>query len=101
MGSKFTNFLRRLMAPTRKEVAHQESENMLDYKGYLIRPTPHRQGSQWLTVGVIIKEFADGVKERRFIRAETHNTKDGADAFAIFKAKQIIDEQGGKLFSEN
>ncbi len=59
-----------------------------------------REGSQWLTAGVITKQFADGVKEHRFIRAETHSTKDEADAFSITKAKQIIDEVGDRLFQK-
>ncbi len=59
---------------------------------------PRQQGSQWLTAGVIQKQFADEVKEHRFIRADNHSTKDDADAFSIGKAKQIIDELGDKLF---
>ena len=54
--------------------------------------------SQWLTAGVIKKQFADGVKEHQFIRADIHSTKDDADAFSLAKAKQIIDELGDKLF---
>ncbi len=100
MRSKFTDFLRRLMAPKRKEATNQESETAVDYKGCTIRPTPRRQGSRWLTAGVIRKQFADGVKEHRFIRADTHSTKDDADAFSIAKAKQIIDEQGDRLFQD-
>ncbi|MFQ5938818.1 MAG: HlyU family transcriptional regulator [Alphaproteobacteria bacterium] len=100
MGSKFTDFWRRLMAPEQKEATDQESERALTYKGYAIRPTPRRQGSQWLTAGVITKEFADGVKEHHFIRAETHATKDAAAAFSIVKAKQIIDEKGDRLLED-
>lgn len=100
MGSKFTDFLRRLIAPKQKEASDQESERAVTYKGYAIRPTPRRQGSQWLTAGVITKEFADGVKEHHFIRAETHGTKDAADAFSILKAKQIIDEMGDRLLED-
>jgi hypothetical protein len=40
------------------------------------------------------------VKEHHFIRAETHGTKDAADAFSILKAKQIIDEQGDRLLED-
>lgn len=100
MSSKFSNFLRHVMAPKRKEATDQESGTAVDYKGCTIRPTPRRQGSRWLTAGVIRKRFADGVKEHRFIRADTHGVKDDADAFSIAKAKQIIDEQGDRLFRE-
>ena len=57
-------------------------------------------GSLWGTAGVITKQFADGVKEHRFIRADAHGTKDDADASSIAKARQIIDEQGDKLFKD-
>ncbi len=49
---------------------------------------------------MITKEFAGGVKERRFIRADIHSTKEDADASAIVKAKQMVDEQGDRLFDE-
>lgn len=101
MGTKLTDFLRRIMAPKGKDAADQESGSVVAYKGYAIRPACRRQGSQWLTVGVITKQFAGGVKEHRFIRAETHSTKNGAEAFSIVKAKQIIDEQGDRLFPED
>ena len=38
------------------------------------------------------------MKEHRFIRAETHGSKDEAVAFAISKGQQIIDERGDKIF---
>ena len=38
------------------------------------------------------------MKTHRFIRAETHASKDDAAAFAISKGKQIIDERGDKIF---
>jgi hypothetical protein len=39
------------------------------------------------------------VKEHRFIRADTHQSKEDAVAFAISKAKQIIDLQGDRIFN--
>ena len=39
------------------------------------------------------------VKEHRFIRAELHPTREAAIAFSIAKARQIIDEQGERLFA--
>jgi hypothetical protein len=82
------------------EATQQESENAVDYKGYMIRPTCRRQGSQWLTAGVISKRFEDQTKEHHFIRADTHSSKDDADSCSIDKAKRIIDEQGERLFQK-
>jgi len=70
----------------------------LEYKGFRIRPAPYRSGGQFQTAGVIEKDFPDGPKEHRFIRAETHPSEDEAKEFAITKARQIIDQQGDKMF---
>ena len=72
----------------------------VEYKGYRIRPTPFRTNSLYQTAGTIEKDAPDGMKEHRFIRADTHHTREDAIAFAISKAKQIIDLQGDRIFSE-
>ena len=50
----------------------------VEYNGYRITPAPQRQASGWNTAGVIAKTFDDGVKEHRFIRVDTHASKDDA-----------------------
>ena len=70
----------------------------VEYNGFRIRPAPYQSGGQYQTAGVIEKDFPDGTKEHRFIRAETHASKDDAAAFAISKGQQIIDERGDKIF---
>jgi len=74
------------------------SAEPVEYKGYRIRPVPYPAKGQYQTAGLIEKEFGSDVKEYRFVRAETHPSKDDASAFAIVKAKQIIDEQGDRIF---
>src|SRR5262245_58629914 len=69
------------------------------YKGYRIRPTPSRTNGQYQTAGIIEKQSPEGVKEHRFIRADTHQSKNDAIEFAISKAKQIIDLQGDRIFT--
>jgi hypothetical protein len=71
----------------------------VEYKGYRIRPTPYATNGQYQTAGVIEKDTPDGVKEHRFIRADTHQSKDDAIAFTISKAKQLIDMQGDRMFA--
>ena len=100
MGSRFADFLRRFTVPRGKASAREKSGRAVEYKGYTIRPEPRREGSQWLTAGVITKQFADEVKEQHFIRADKHGGKEAAEDFSITKAKQIIDEQGDKLFRD-
>ena len=38
------------------------------------------------------------MKEHRFVRAETHSSHEEAIAYSIVNAKQIIDEQGDRIF---
>lgn len=70
----------------------------VDYNGYRIRPAPYPAHGQYQTAGVIEKDFPDGVQTHHFVRAETHAALDAAAAFAIVKGKQIIDQQGDRIF---
>ena len=71
-----------------------------EYKGYRIRPAPFRAEGQFQTAGLIEKDFSDGRKEYRFIRAEKHASSDQAAEFAVSKGRQIIDEQGDRVFDK-
>jgi hypothetical protein len=70
----------------------------VEYKDYRIRATPYRTNGVYQTAGIIEKDTPEGVKEHRFIRADTHQGREEAIAFAISKAKQIIDLQGDRIF---
>lgn len=90
--------MRSLFGGTRAAASAEAGAPAVDYNGYAIRPTPSRQGSQWTTEGVITKQFPDGVKECRFIRADIHNDRNDAVSTTIAKAKRLIDEQGDRIF---
>ena len=70
----------------------------VEYKGFRIRAAPYRAEGQFQTAGIIEKDFPEGMKEHRFVRAEKHASKDDAAAFALTKAQQIIDERGERIF---
>jgi hypothetical protein len=72
---------------------------MVEYKGYRITPAPYRSDSAYQTAGTIEKDGPEGVRTHRFVRADTHPSREDAIAFAISKAKQIIDLQGDRIFS--
>ena len=72
----------------------------VEYKGFHIRPAPFRAEGQFQTAGLIEKDFPDGRKEYRFIRAEKHASADQASEFAVSKGRQIIDEQGDRVFDK-
>ncbi len=98
MASGITGLFRNLFGRGEAADAPVKAEAATEYNGYLIHPAPRRQGAGWLTAGSITKEFPDGVKEHRFIRADTYTDRTDAVAFCIQKAKQIIDEQGDRIF---
>jgi hypothetical protein len=68
------------------------------YEGLSICAGPIKEGSQWRMSGVIIKHGDEVDMERTFTRADTFYTRADAESFSIRKGKQIIDEQGSKLF---
>src|SRR5690349_1022721 len=57
----------------------------VEYKGFRIRPAPYSAKGGFQTAGVIEKDFESGMKEHRFVRAETHPSKDDAATFALTK----------------
>ncbi len=80
--------------------AESPAAEPVEYKGYRIRPTPFRAEGQFQTAGLIEKDFSEGRKEYRFIRAEKHASADQASEFAVSKGRQIIDEQGDRVFDK-
>ena len=85
---------------TTDESVPQVQGEAVEYNGYQIYFTPKKSGAQWLTAGLIVKETPEGRREQAFIRAETHPGQDSARDFAMIKARQIIDEQGDRLFKD-
>jgi len=71
----------------------------VDYKGFTITPAPVARDGQWQIAGTISKPDDDGnPREHRLIRADVMPGEDMAVEFCIRKAKQVIDEQGERLF---
>lgn len=71
----------------------------VNYKGYMIVPTPRKVEAGWTTEGEISKEIKGVPKSQYFIRADTLSERDEAVSYAVRKAKRIIDEQGDALFT--
>lgn len=70
----------------------------VEHKGFSIRATPFTEGGQFQTCGVISKEIDGEVKEHRFVRADRFASRDDAVDVTLRKARQIIDEQGERIF---
>ena len=65
-----------------------------DYKGFAVTPAPIKDGGQFRVAARIEK---DG-KTHEMIRADTMASLEQATEISVRKAKQMIDEQGDRLF---
>jgi len=69
-----------------------------EHKGFVVEATPYLEGGQYQLAGVIAKEIGGTRKEHRFVRADRFASADEAADRALDKGRQIVDEQGDKLF---
>ncbi len=99
MFSKLKTALSRLFGRRGGGESREPSAPPVEYAGYRIRPMPYRTNGRYQTAGIIEKDGPEGVKEHRFVRAETHESREDAIAFSISKGKQIIDERGDRVFA--
>lgn len=91
------SFLKRLFggssAPAGPKVAAEET-----YEGFHIAATPMPEGGQYRLAANLSKNVDGEERTHRLIRADLFTSEDEAATFAIRKAKQMIDEQGERLF---
>lgn len=69
-----------------------------EHKGFIIRAMPYKDGGQYQTAGTISKEIGGEMKEYKFVRADRFSTIEEAADLSLSKGRQIIDEQGEKMF---
>jgi len=76
----------------------EKAAEPVEYNGFTIRPAPYQAEGQYQTAGTIEKEVGGLLKEHKFIRADRHASYDDAVEFSVSKARQIIDQQGERIF---
>ena len=69
-----------------------------EYKGFAIYPEPTPEGGRFRVGARIEKTIGEETKTHTLVRADVIDGKDQADTISINKAKQVIDEQGERLF---
>ena len=69
------------------------------YSGFAISPEPIRDGASYRVAARIEKDVGGEVKSHHLIRADTYESLDAATEASVRKAKQVIDEQGERLFA--
>ena len=69
------------------------------YKDFQITATPIREGSTYRVCALIEKDVGGEVKRHELIRADTVEGRAAAEVASVRKAKQMIDEQGERIFT--
>jgi hypothetical protein len=69
-----------------------------EYKGFTITPLTMMAGSEYQLSGRIEKEIDGDMKRYEFVRADRFSSRDDCASMAINKGRQIIDEQGERMF---
>jgi hypothetical protein len=68
------------------------------YKDFRIFPEPQSGAGGFRIAARIEKEVGGETKTHHLLRADTVQSLEEAEAFSVRKAKQLIDEQGERLF---
>jgi hypothetical protein len=69
-----------------------------EHNGFAISADPFSNGGQFQVAGTISKEINGERKDHKFIRADSFGSREEAATFTLIKAKQIIDQQGDRMF---
>ena len=70
----------------------------VEYNGFTIRAAPYKAEGQYQTAGIVEKEINGVAKSHKFIRADRHASYEDAVEFSLAKARQIVDQQGDRMF---
>ena len=68
------------------------------HKGFTITPDPQREGSRFRVRAHLSKDIDGETRTHTLIRADTLEDEDAAATTSVNKARQMIDEQGDRLF---
>lgn len=68
-------------------------------EGVLVEATPMPEGGQFRLAARLSKEIDGTVREHQLIRADLFQSREEAARMAITKARQVIAEQGDRLFT--
>ena len=75
-----------------------KAADSVSYQDFEIRPAPVKEAGGWRISGTIVKEVDGATREHVFIRADSCAEAESAVALTVRKARQLIDEQGEKIF---
>lgn len=94
------SFWKKLFGGNESASSEPKAAGQAEHKGFLITATPFKQGGEYQTCGVVSKEIDGVVKEHKFVRADRFAALDDVVSITLNKGRQLIDEQGDRLFKE-
>lgn len=71
----------------------------VEHDGFTIHATPYLDGGQYQLCGVVEKEIGGTLRSHRFVRADRFPGAEEAADFTLVKGRQLIDQQGERLFN--
>ncbi len=89
------SFLKKLFGGKSGEASASAPEM---HEGYIIQPAPMADGGQFRLRAEIRKEVDGEMKTHTLIRADVFPSADQAVEASVLKAKQVIKEQGERMF---
>lgn len=93
------SFLKKLFGGGDDSGGAQKVLGQEEYNGFVIKALDMRAGSEYQLCGSIEKEIDGALKVHNFIRADRIASADQVAQTALSKGRQIIDEQGERVFS--
>ena len=75
-----------------------EAEPPTEYSGFRITPKPLREGNEYRVAALIEKDVDGATKTHHLVRADTMSDPEVAKQVSVTKAKQMIDQQGDRIF---
>jgi len=69
-----------------------------DHNGYNIQATPIKEDGQFRVCAMISKEVDGESRQHKLVRADVCTSSNEAAEIAVRKSKQMIDEQGDRIF---
>lgn len=93
------SFLKKLFGGGDSSDGGQKVLGQEDYNGFVIKALDMRAGSEYQLCGSIEKEVDGELKVHSFIRADRIASADQVATATLAKGRQIIDEQGERVFS--
>jgi len=98
LGQGTMSFFKKLFGLGGGEAASKQAQSSATYEGYEIIATPYEERGKFQLCGIIAKEIDGERKEHRFIRADQFTSLEDATEMTFFKARQIIDQTGARIF---